>query len=116
MTPVIKDTQAELERQAVRATFRTFVQEQVRQAIRATFIAILEEEAECVKTLWTDSGTLFWCIRCAHSAGRLLPRLAGHIPGVKGPLRRLRPLTPGLRPAGGLVSPAWPQHCWGGAG
>src|SRR5919202_1809127 len=44
MTPVIKDTQAELDRQAAHATFRAFVQEQVRQAIRATFIAILEQE------------------------------------------------------------------------
>ncbi len=44
MTPVIKDTQAELDRQAAHATFRTFVQEQVRQAIRATFIDILEDE------------------------------------------------------------------------
>ena len=70
---------------------------------------------ECVKTLWTDSGTLFWCIRCVHSAGRLLPRLAGHAPGVKGPLRRLRPLTPGPLSAGGLVSPAWPQQHWGEA-
>ena len=44
MTPVIKHTQAELDRQAAHATFRAFVQEQVRQAIRATFIDILEAE------------------------------------------------------------------------
>jgi transposase-like protein len=44
MTPVIKHTQAELDRQAAHATFRAFVQEQVRQAIRATFIDILEDE------------------------------------------------------------------------
>jgi putative transposase len=44
MTPVIKDTQAALDRQAAHATFRAFVQEQVRLAIRATFIDILEAE------------------------------------------------------------------------
>jgi putative transposase len=44
MTPVIKDTQTELDRQAAHATFRAFVQEQIRQAIRATFIDILEVE------------------------------------------------------------------------
>jgi hypothetical protein len=72
-------------------------------------------QPECVKTLWTDSAPLFWCIRCAHSAGRLLPRLAGDGPGVKGPPRRLRPLTPGSLPAGELVSPTWPQQRWGEA-
>jgi putative transposase len=44
MTPVIKDTQAALDRQAAHATFRAFVQEQIRLAIRATFIDILEAE------------------------------------------------------------------------
>ncbi len=44
MTPVIKDTQAALDRQAAHATFRAFVQQQVRLAIRATFIDILEAE------------------------------------------------------------------------
>jgi putative transposase len=44
MTPVIKDTQAALDRQAAHATFRAFVQEQVRLAIRATFIDILEAQ------------------------------------------------------------------------
>jgi putative transposase len=44
MTPVIKDTQAELDRQTAHATFRALVQEQVRHAIRATFIDILEDE------------------------------------------------------------------------
>jgi putative transposase len=44
MTPIPKDTQLDLDRQAAHATFRAFVQEQVRRAIRATFIDILEEE------------------------------------------------------------------------
>src|SRR5262249_13428850 len=70
---------------------------------------------ECVKTFWTDSSPQFWCIRCDHT-GCLPPRLADGAPGVKGPLRRLRPLTPDLPSAGGLVSPAWPQQCSVGAG
>jgi putative transposase len=44
MTPTAKDTHLDFDRQVARATFRTFVQEQVRRAIRATFIDILEEE------------------------------------------------------------------------
>jgi len=58
----------------------------------------------------------FWCIRCGGHAWRLLPRLAAGAPGVTGPLRRLRPVTPGWPPAGGPVSPVWPQQRWGGAG
>jgi transposase-like protein len=44
MTPRHKDTEQALDGQAARATFHTFVQEQMRHAIRATFIDILEEE------------------------------------------------------------------------
>ena len=44
MTPISKNTQGTLDRQAVQATFHAFVHEQVRQAIRATFIAILEDQ------------------------------------------------------------------------
>jgi hypothetical protein len=52
----------------------------------------------------------FWCVRCGGTAWRPLPGLADGAPGLKGPLRRLRPLRPGLPPATGLVSPAVPQQ------
>src|SRR5919202_5644425 len=44
MIPINKDTQPEVDGQAVQVTFRAFVQQQIRQAIRTTFIDILEEE------------------------------------------------------------------------
>ena len=70
---------------------------------------------EGVNSFETDLHEQFRCEPDGHGAGGHWPSLADDRPGVKGPLRRLTPLTPARPPAPQPLSPL-PQPTFAAAG